>query len=204
MLTNGIIVAAGLSSRMHDFKPLLPLQGKTMIEHSVDSMLSADVEQIVVVVGHRGLEVATLLYDRYGSARVTLAKNEAYESSDMLASVKIGIRALRSCEAFYLLPGDMPAIGAATFLALKEAWRKEKVMLAFPCIGGRRKHPPLISQQCSEVILRYDGDGGLRELWRQWEKQSIAVEVNDQGCMFDADTALDYRRLCAYMAAQSV
>ena len=35
----GLILTAGLSSRMGDFKPLMPLRDKTLIENSIDSML---------------------------------------------------------------------------------------------------------------------------------------------------------------------
>ncbi len=35
----GLILAAGLSSRMGDFKPLMPLRGKTLIENTIDSLL---------------------------------------------------------------------------------------------------------------------------------------------------------------------
>ena len=55
--TNGIVLAAGLSSRMNAFKPLLTLQGKTIIEHSVESLFSGGVRQVVVVVGYRADEV---------------------------------------------------------------------------------------------------------------------------------------------------
>ena len=35
----GLIPAAGLSSRMGDFRPLMPLRGKTPIENTIDSLL---------------------------------------------------------------------------------------------------------------------------------------------------------------------
>ena len=47
----GLILAAGLSSRMGDFKPLMPLRGKTLIENSIDSLLLCGVDPIVVVLG---------------------------------------------------------------------------------------------------------------------------------------------------------
>ncbi|MFT4005758.1 MAG: NTP transferase domain-containing protein [Lacrimispora sp.] len=49
----GLILAAGLSSRMGDFKPLMPFKGKALIESTIDSMLAAGVKQIVIVLGYR-------------------------------------------------------------------------------------------------------------------------------------------------------
>ena len=53
----GVIAAAGLSRRMGAFKPLMPINGRPMIERSVMSMLSADVEEVVVVLGYRAREI---------------------------------------------------------------------------------------------------------------------------------------------------
>ncbi|HEX9250649.1 MAG TPA: NTP transferase domain-containing protein, partial [Ignavibacteriaceae bacterium] len=109
MQVNGVIVAAGLSSRMGEFKPLLKLTEKTMIEHSIDSMFNAGVNQVIVVLGYRALEVEVLLRNKYDCSRLVFTHNLRYAETDMLESVKIGICALDTCDAFYLLPGDMPA-----------------------------------------------------------------------------------------------
>lgn len=194
-----MILAAGLSSRMEAFKPLLKLKTKTMIEHSIDSMLHAGVSQVVVVLGHRADELECLLKVRYDPTRLTFIRNRHYAERDMLASVKIGISALPICEAFYLLPGDMPAIHRSTFLVLQEAMAKTKAMVAFPTIGGQRKHPPLISWKCIKHILGFECEGGLREVWKQFENDVITVPVEDCGCVLDADTQADYNRLIDYM-----
>lgn len=204
MAVHGIILAAGLSSRMESFKPLLKLKTKTMIEHSVDSMLDAGVNQVVVVLGHRADELEGLLRAHYDHSRLTFIRNRHYAQSDMLTSVKIGISALPICEAFYLLPGDMPAIHKSTFLAVKEAMVKTQAMVAFPTIGGQRKHPPLISWRCINPILRFECEGGLREVWKQFENQVATVPVEDCGCMLDADTKADYNRLINYMTNSSL
>lgn len=48
----GMILAAGLSSRMKQFKPLMEIDGKSMIRHVIDLMHGAGAETIVVVTGH--------------------------------------------------------------------------------------------------------------------------------------------------------
>lgn len=197
--TNGIILAAGLSSRMNAFKPLLKLQGKTMIEHSIESMFHGGVKQVVVVVGYRADEIEVLLGGKYDGSRLIVIHNPRYAETDMLVSVKIGISALTPCSAFYLLPGDMPAIKTSTFFAVKEAMSRTNALVAFPTMDGYRKHPPLISWQCISDILTFEGEGGLRELWKQLEKNIITVPVDDIGCLLDADTKVDYGRLVDYM-----
>lgn len=199
MKINGVILAAGLSSRMEDFKPLLKLKEKTMIEHSIDSMFQAEVNQVVLVLGHRAEEIKAVLCNRYDPSRLKFTYNEKYAETDMLTSIKIGISALNSCDGFYLLPGDMPAIHTKTFLAVRAMMVKSRALVTFPTIEGHRKHPPLISNRCIEYILKFHGQGGLRELWKRFEEEIKTVPVEDDGCMMDADTKEDYNRLLHYM-----
>jgi CTP:molybdopterin cytidylyltransferase MocA len=199
MRINGIILAAGLSSRMEAFKPLLKLKDKTIIECSIDSMLGAGVQQVVVVLGHRAQELETVLLSRYEHSRLVLVRNSHYAELDMLMSVKIGISALPVCDAFFLLPGDMPAVNSQTFLKVKETMVRSQALIAFPSLEGHRKHPPLISAKCMDTICKFDGTGGLREVWKQLESEIVTVAVDDAGCRLDADTRADYQRLVDYM-----
>jgi len=199
MKINGIILAAGMSSRMEAFKPLLKLKDKTIIECSIDSMLCAGVQQVVVVLGHRAQELKTVLLPRYEHSRLVLVRNTHYAEMDMLMSVKIGISALPVCDAFFLLPGDMPAVNSQTFLKVKETMVRSQALIAFPSLEGHRKHPPLISAKCMDTICKFDGTGGLREVWKQLESEIVTVAVDDAGCRLDADTRADYHRLVDYM-----
>jgi CTP:molybdopterin cytidylyltransferase MocA len=201
---NAVILAAGLSSRMKAFKPLMKLKDKTMIEHSIDCMLRAGVNQTVVVLGYRANEVEELLFRNYDSDRVISVHNRSYMETDMLTSVKIGISALRDCDAFYLLPGDMPAISTSTLLAVKDAMNRTDAMVVFPEVNEHRKHPPLILWKWKDLILKYNGDGGLRELWKQFEDRIITVPVDDPGCLMDADTMEDYEKLKHYMEEERI
>ena len=47
-----VILAAGLSSRMKDFKPLLHVAGTTAIEGLIESAKAAGITDITVVTGH--------------------------------------------------------------------------------------------------------------------------------------------------------
>ena len=51
-----IIAAAGMSSRMNAFKPLLELDGKKVIERTIESALSVS-KSVVLILGNRAGEV---------------------------------------------------------------------------------------------------------------------------------------------------
>lgn len=191
---NALIPAAGLSSRMGEFKPLLPLQGRTVIESTVETLLDGGAEQIVVVLGHRGAEVETLLRTRFAE-RVIPVYNPDPAGSDMLTSIKLGLAAMPPCDTFFLLPGDMPAVSPETYRAVRRAFPEDTRCAVFPTAVGRRGHPPLIGWGLRPDILTYDGSDGLRGFWRLHEAQIIAVPVEDGGCHTDLDTPDQYQAM---------
>jgi CTP:molybdopterin cytidylyltransferase MocA len=188
----GLVTAAGLSSRMGAFKPLLPLGDRTVIECTVDSLLAAGADTVVIVVGYRGEELEARLLGRYGD-RVIIAWNRDYAQTDMLQSVQIGCRALPGCDGFFFLPGDMPLVRQDTVQRVLESWQTGRYDVVFPTRDGRRKHPPLISAQLIPEILAFSGEGGLRQLWTFHADSIGTVTVDDLGVELDLDTPEDYR-----------
>lgn len=199
--TGGIVLAAGLSSRMGDFKPLLKIGNKVLIEATIDTLLEAGINEIVVVLGYRGSEIQAYLSKHTYARQITFAYNENYATTDMLESIRIGIRKLGECDAFFILPGDMPAVKNETFQLLKNKMQEvyEHTLVAFPTVSHSRKHPPLVSIKCRQLILEYEGTNGLRGFWSQIEDKSIYADISDDGCALDADTRQDYEKLVNYM-----
>jgi molybdenum cofactor cytidylyltransferase len=54
-----VLLAAGESTRMGQLKALLPWQGKTLLQHQVDTLIEARCREVVVVLGHRALDLVT-------------------------------------------------------------------------------------------------------------------------------------------------
>ena len=188
----GLILAAGMSTRMGEFKPLMPFRGKTLIENTIDSVFSSGARRVVVVTGHRAEELEPLLEKKYGS-RVILTRNPDFASTDMLHSIQIGCARMPQCDAFFLLPGDMPVVKQSTFRKVMEQ-RDGRISAIFPTLDGYRKHPPLVDYRLIPEILAFDGDGGLRQFWKEREAIIRTVSVDDQGVWVDLDTQEDYKK----------
>ena len=62
-MTAAIVLAAGLSRRMGRFKLTLPWGDRTVIGQVVATLEAADVNEIIIVTGHRADEVAAALAD---------------------------------------------------------------------------------------------------------------------------------------------
>lgn len=188
----GLILAAGLSTRMGEFKPLMPLRGKALIENTIDSVFSSGASQVVVVTGYRADELEPLLAEKYGS-RVILTRNPDYATTDMLHSIRTGCRVMPECGAFFLLPGDMPLVQERTFRKILEQ-RDGSLSVIFPTLDGFRKHPPLVDYRLIPEILAFGGDGGLRQFWKEREAIIRTVSVDDAGVWVDLDTREDYKK----------
>ena len=195
MKTYGMILAAGLSSRMGFYKPLAEIHHKPMICWTIDSMKNGGVEKIIIVTGHNRNLLMKEVRKRYGH-EVEFVFNHEYETGNMFDSVLAGLPYMRDADAFYLLLADMPAVLPETFRLLKEKMIETKKEIIIPVMNGRRKHPPLVSAKLIDNILCYAGRDGLRGFWKQEEARILHVEVNDRGCGMDADTpdALDSLR----------
>ena len=188
----GLVLAAGLSRRMGEFKPLLPFRGKTLIENTIDSILSSGAHQVVVVTGHRADELEAVLSEKY-EGRVILTRNHEFATLDMLHSIQIGCQAMPECDAFFLLPGDMPVVEPATFRKVL-AQRDGTLGVIFPTLDGFRKHPPLVDYRLIPQILGFHGEGGLRRFWQEQEHLIRTVAVDDAGVWMDLDTQEDYKK----------
>jgi putative nucleotidyltransferase with HDIG domain len=186
-----IILAAGMSSRMGGYKPLMTLGNTTIIEHAVRMFRAAGIEDIRVVLGFRAPDVSVVLKP----LDVLTVLNTSY-SKGMFSSIKAGIENLGSdFEAFFILPADIPLVRPATVSALLANYKSNHIL--YPVFRKRRGHPPLISTTFTREILNYSGQGGLRFLLEQFEPSAINVKVADEGILLDMDTQQDYLRILA-------
>jgi len=186
-----IILAAGFSSRMKSFKPLLPLGPASVMEIAVRSFQEAGFKDIRVVLGHKSGELIPVC----DVLRVQCIYNENFVEG-MFSSVKAGVRSLGpEVEGFFLLPVDNPLIHEDTLHRLYEAFNMEHKGIVYPVYRGKRGHPPLISRCYVDSILSWTGEGGLRALLEHYQGDALEVSMEDQGVLLDMDTPEDYRRI---------
>lgn len=186
-----LILAAGLSSRMGEFKPLLPINGATVIESAVNCFRQAGISDIRVVVGHQAEQLMPVLQ----SLGVRPVLNENF-ASGMFSSIMAGLQTFASAaDGFFLLPGDMPLVKSCTLEKLMKAYFRTNCPIIYPTFLGRRGHPPLISHKCFQTLLSWQGPENLRLLLQQFEQDAYHVPVMDQAILLDMDTPVDYEKL---------
>lgn len=189
-----IVLAAGYSSRMGKFKPLLPFGAGLVVDRVVSCFQKAGVRDIVVVTGHGRQQVEAHL----AGAGVRCTYNPDYVGG-MFTSVLAGVRAVQKLGvgAFFLTPVDQPLVQPETVAAVVAGGGS--AVVCYPAYAGERGHPPLISADCIPAILAHDGSGGLRQALLQFEVQARTIDVQDAGCVTDMDSWEDYQRCLALL-----
>jgi molybdenum cofactor cytidylyltransferase len=194
--TTAIVLAAGFSSRMGAFKPLLPFGERTVVDHVVTNLRAAGVERIHVVTGFEAEALAPELA-RLG---VTRAHNADF-AAGMFSSVRAGVASLPpDVEAFLLAPVDVPLLRPSTIARVLCAAAESDAAIVYPTFRCKRGHPPLVRRALFAEILASDGDGGLRALLARHEAMAREVAVFDWGCLVDMDRRDDYRLLAAALS----
>jgi molybdenum cofactor cytidylyltransferase len=188
-----VVLAAGRSTRMGVFKPLLPFGQHSIIEHILSTVRAADVETLRVVVGWNA-DVLVPILERH---RVAWVRNDRYEEG-MYSSIQVGVQSLPTgVVAFFLLPGDMPLVQSATLTRLIAEWDRQPRGILYPCHEGRRGHPPLIAGAYIPEILCEVPPEGLRALLARHAEEAREIECGDPGILVDLDTPEEYRQSLA-------
>ena len=91
MDTGAVVVAAGMSSRMGDFKPMLSIGSISVAQRVVATLKQAGAARVVVVTGYNAEELERHL----ASSGVVFLRNENYRTTHMFDSALIGLRYLR-------------------------------------------------------------------------------------------------------------
>ena len=181
-----VILAAGLSSRMGAFKPLLPFGRSTLIETVVDTALEVSA-RIIVVVGHQSPDIINL---KHWDEHVIFAVNQRFEKG-MFSSVKVGAVLVKS-PRFFIALGDQPRISASVYQQMLATETAEVIQ---PSYKGKHGHPLLLNETVRQAILaadENDPDTNLRNIIDGFPKR--IVKINDPGILIDLDTPEDYNR----------
>jgi molybdenum cofactor cytidylyltransferase len=186
---SAIILAAGYSSRMGRFKPLLPMGGKTVIERVVDVFKENNIRNICVVAGHRASDLRRAVQ----SSGVRIVENPGYDRG-MFSSVKAGVKHLdiEKTEAFFVAPADICLVRPLTVRLLVTAYENKPGKIVHPRFDSKRGHPPLIPASLASVILTGEADGSLKTILEKFEHLAIGVQVPDRHILFDMNRPEDY------------
>ena len=187
-----LVLAAGFSTRMKAFKPLLPLgSDRTILARVAGLWKICGVKDIVVVSGHRAHDVEK----EAESLGCRIVRNPRPEDG-MFSSVQTGLKHclqnLSCADWLAVHPVDIPLIAQGTLKTLCERARTSTAPCLVPVFDGQGGHPPLLARKVWGSIAAYTGDGGLKQAMQGLAREDVPVE--DSYLDTDLDRPEDYER----------
>ncbi len=188
MEIGALIVAAGMSSRMGQFKPMLSLGSISVAQRVIATLHQVGIHRIVMVTGYN----ATMLERHLAGNGLIFLRNEDYETTQMFDSVKIGLEYLYGkCDKLLFTPVDVPLFTAKTAKTMLDSGAE----LACPMCEGKPGHPILIAGRLIPEFLADSGEDGLRGAMLRRSVELMQIDVDDPGTIHDADTPEDFSQL---------
>ena len=185
-----VVLAAGLSRRMGRPKLLLDLGGAPVIRLSVERILAAGLDEVIVVTPPDAAGIAAAL----DGLPVRYAVN-ADPAAGQATSVVAGIHALApETDAALIALGDQPTLPADVIPALVRARADTGRPIAAPVYRGERGNPVLFAADMFPELCALSGDRGARGVIER-DAARVALVPFDVAMPPDLDTPEDYARL---------
>ena len=193
-MLSAVVLAAGLSRRMENKnKLLLPYRGKTIIEITVGHILSAGIDDIVVVTGRDAEQVSALLQP----LPLRLVHNPRF-AEGLTGSIQTGVAAARG-DGYMICLADMVQLEAAEYRLLADAFGRrlqdDPDCICVPVHQGRKGNPVIFSGKYRGLIAAHTDQEGCKAIVQAHAAQVHRVEMPTDHILRDLDNPNDYRRL---------
>jgi molybdenum cofactor cytidylyltransferase len=179
-----VMLAAGESRRMGEWKLMLPLAGSTVLGCSIENALTV-CSRVILVTGHRAGELEELFGRR---DEITTVYNPGYRKP-MFSSIKLGVASVNT-ERFFIALGDMPLVDRSVYETLL---RFRQAPVVIPKYKGKKGHPLLLSGELVKAIVECDEKSTLRDVCATYP--TLAVPVGNPNILADIDSTQDYKNI---------
>jgi CTP:molybdopterin cytidylyltransferase MocA len=163
-IPDALILAAGFSSRMNHFKPLLQYNNNTFVESIILKLLK-HVNNIIIVTGYNSDELTTFLENRFSKnlKKIKLIFNQEYKKG-MLGSMQVGISQINKNTRWILYHFvDQPHLPNSFYSEfIKQI--DDAYHWIQPEYQDKRGHPILLKQDIFEAILEIPENKDLKSL----------------------------------------
>ncbi|MCP5062822.1 MAG: nucleotidyltransferase family protein, partial [Ignavibacteriae bacterium] len=190
----GLIISAGLSSRMGKFKPLILLEGKSFLENIVIN-LQPICKNILIVTGHNSEVINKHITEseHIDQNKIQLIYNPNYEKG-MFTSLQTGLNYIdkNNWVLYHLV--DQPNLPKGFYKEFVEQV-SNKVDWIQPIFNNRKGHPIVFNSKVINSILDADSNKNLRIVSSSNEYRKKYWECDYKEVLSDFDTPEDLENL---------
>ena len=195
-IINGLLISAGLSGRMGQFKPLMNYDGKSFVVGITRKMLKV-CDRVVIVTGFRNEDVRSLINSEFStlnsqfSIRVECVFNPNYEHG-MFTSLQTGLTELKDSEWILYHFVDQPFYEEKFYRELISQ-RDDNYDWIQPCYNAKEGHPVLFKKNIFKKIITADPSSSLRLIRDDGETKIKIWECGYSQILNDFDTLDDMK-----------
>ena len=184
-----MLLAAGEGSRFGQPKALVELDGQTLAERGVNTLLAGGADPIFVVTGAAPVDLGG----------IHTVYNQHWRTG-MGSSLRAALRALPpDVDAVVVALADQPLVGAEAVARLIAAYLAGATV-AVAAYEGKPRNPVLLAREhWPEVIATATGDRGARAFLRARPDLVTLIECGDTGRPDDIDTTADLDRIAGHL-----
>src|SRR3989338_2338939 len=180
-----LLLSAGFSSRFGSPKALARLNGQTLIEHLQKLLLSTQLHEIIIVLGHGAEEIKPFLFKH---KKITVVYNKDYKFGQT-SSFKCGLKDVTAqATGILLLPVDYPVIKAETFDTLITLFEKKKPVALIPSYQDQKGHPPILNVGLKNEFLALKDSVGVNTVFHHHRDDVTVLPVDDAGVLKSFNT----------------
>ena len=185
-----ILLTAGESTRMGSPKALLDWFGKSLIQWQVDTLITAGVNDVVVVLGH--------LHDTISSSvkgsNIYKVVNQDYKEGKT-GSIKAGLKIVgEKVSHVMLISVDQPRPKKLIRLLIDEHLRN-KALITAPRFEGHGGHPVIYSIGLKADLEKIsEANMGVRQIMSQHRSEIQWVKIDSSVATLDLNTPEAYQK----------
>lgn len=185
-----LILAAGSSSRMGSIKQLLSINGKTLLQHTLDLSTKIKSTRTLCVLGAHAEEIMQKVDGK--NVEFIINKNHKLGLSTSIIS---GIRYLQKekipFDGLFILLADQPAIKEDYYDEMIRLFDEKRTKIIASNYGNTLGVPAIFPAIFTNDLLQITGDKGAKEFLQKNKRRTLSPQtlVN----LLDIDTPKDYK-----------
>ena len=183
-----ILTAAGFSSRMSGYKPLLKWQNTTLIEYQIKTLFDAGVDEVMVVVGYNyksitpyieNSKASFVINNKFARGRATsIIEGMKFVSPDTTSIMILGVDQPRNSVIINQLIYQHSSLD---------------YLITYPSFDGKGGHPIIFSSLLrEELMLISETSSGIRLITEKYKDKINKVEMQEPLVRLYLNTSHEY------------
>lgn len=199
MRITALVLAAGAATRFGSPKQLAPLDGRPLLQHPLDALAAAGIDDVVVVLGAEAAAIEAAIEWRSERRRI----NERHRDG-LASSLRVGLDVAAedpAADAVLVVLGDQPSVRPEVLRAVIDAAGETDRPIVRPrYTADGAPNPVLVRREAWALAAGLDGDRGLGPLIAR--HPDLVHELRVEGAIPDVDTPADLAALESATAAE--